>query len=170
MTYSDSSDEDEVYSVDCAPLVASLAQVAEAYLPYVAGMMTLPSTAFEFYYKDRNGTPRYVRKSCRWVSPLIQSCSAMNFASASDEQLNALMQACEPASFGRGGEDVLDESYRKAGKLDATAFSTPLVPERTDLARIVHDFLLAGENNKLDIVMELYKLNVYGTMRPLPIW
>ena len=72
------------------------------------------------------------------------------------------MQACQPASFGRGGEDVLDESYRKAGKLDASAFATPLVPERTDLARIVRDFLLEGEDNKLDVMMELYKLNIYG--------
>lgn len=72
------------------------------------------------------------------------------------------MHACEPASFGRGGQDVMDESYRKAGKLDASSFATPIVPERTDLVRIVPDFLLEGEDNKTAIQMEIYKLNIYG--------
>ncbi|KZV73794.1 hypothetical protein PENSPDRAFT_574026 [Peniophora sp. CONT] len=90
------------------------------------------------------------------------SCSAINLASATREQLDALMLACQPASFGHGGETVLDETYRKAGKLDASAFATPLVPERTDLAKIVHDFLFEGEQNKLSVAMELYKLNIYG--------
>ena len=63
------------------------------------------------------------------------------------------MQACEPASFGRDGEDILDESYRKAGKLDASSFATPIVPERTDLVRIVPDFLLEGQENKTAVEM-----------------
>ena len=86
----------------------------------------------------------------------------INLIQASGEQLEALMHACEPASFGRDGEDVMDESYRKAGKLDASSFATPIVPERTDLVRIVYDFLLEGEDNETTMEMEMYKLNVYG--------
>ena len=77
------------------------------------------------------------------------------------------MSACEPATFGRSGEDVMDESYRKAGKLDVSRFATPFVPERTDLVRIVPEFLLEGEDNKTAVEMELYKLNIYGKFSTL---
>ena len=40
----------------------------------------------------------------------------MSGTSAQDvEALNQLERACEPATFGRNAEDVLDETYRKAG-------------------------------------------------------
>jgi hypothetical protein len=35
-----------------------------------------------------------------------------------------LLEACDPATFGLSDRDVLDEQYRKAGKLDANRFST----------------------------------------------
>ncbi|KZV73770.1 hypothetical protein PENSPDRAFT_602316 [Peniophora sp. CONT] len=138
---SDSSED----SSDWASFLALFSELAEAHPPYVAGTLPLPSTAFDLYYKDANGGSHVV-----------------NLVSASSEQLEALMLACEPASFGRGGEDVMDEDYRKAGKLDVSRFSTPIVPERTTLARIVSDFLLEGEESKTGVEMELYKLNIYG--------
>ena len=36
--------------------------------------------------------------------------------------------ACKRTEFGRNGENVFDESYRKAGKMDLTSFSTLLDP------------------------------------------
>ena len=42
--------------------------------------------------------------------------------------IDVLLQQCQPASFGVGGEEVYDESYRKALKLDGTKFSSNLHP------------------------------------------
>jgi hypothetical protein len=48
----------------------------------------------------------------------------IDFASATSEDLDLLTAACDPATFGRGNEDVYDESYRKAVKMDASNFSS----------------------------------------------
>ena len=74
----------------------------------------------------------------------------------------ALAAACEPASFGRGQEAILDETYRKAGKMDASVFMTRFDVERAGLMRVVHAGLLAGRSEHRNIRAELYKLNVYG--------
>ena len=42
----------------------------------------------------------------------------------SPKDFEHLLRACQPASFGRAGEAVLDEKYRKAGKLDRSQFAT----------------------------------------------
>ena len=42
----------------------------------------------------------------------------------SPKDFEHLLKACQPASFGRAGEAVLDERYRKAGKLDRSQFAT----------------------------------------------
>ncbi|KAI0310143.1 hypothetical protein OF83DRAFT_1071034 [Amylostereum chailletii] len=91
-----------------------------------------------------------------------ESAHRINVASATVDQLLSLADECDPASFGRGNEDVLDETYRKAGKLDNTFFSTPFVPERTTLIDLIRDELLEGPEHARPISAELYKLNVYG--------
>ena len=72
------------------------------------------------------------------------------------------MQACEPAPFGLNDKDVLDETYRKAGKMDSELFSMPLVPEHTDLVKVLRGHLLEGTDSTRKLKIELYKLNVYG--------
>lgn len=74
------------------------------------------------------------------------------------EQLEALAQQCQPASFGRGQQDVQDPSYRKAGKLDTTQFSTPFNLAGSGILDVLKDEMLI----KHDLRAELYKLNVYG--------
>ena len=44
------------------------------------------------------------------------------------KSFNDLLKACVPATFGLDGEDILDETYRKAGKLDRSQFSTDFRP------------------------------------------
>jgi hypothetical protein len=63
-------------------------------------------------------------------------------------------------------EDVLDETYRKAGKLDLECFApSPLLDSvRTDLLRIIRNYLLEGTQSMNNIKAELYKLNVYGML------
>ena len=61
-------------------------------------------------------------------------------------------------------QDVYDETYRKAGKLDAADFGLKFDPVQAGLLDIVHAELVEeGRRKRLPIRAELYKLNVYGT-------
>ena len=57
----------------------------------------------------------------------------------------------------------MDETYRKAGKMDSDRFAPILDLFHTDLMKIIHDCLLEGTESTRRIKTELYKLNVYGT-------
>ncbi|KZV68806.1 hypothetical protein PENSPDRAFT_633916 [Peniophora sp. CONT] len=127
-----------------AGILESVSELMKSRLPYTAGTLALPSSAFTLYYEEKD------------------SAKSIDLLKASDDELERLTKACDTATFGRGNEDVLDKTYRTAGKLDAARFATTLVPERTELSRIVHDFMLEGKDNTREIVMELYKLNIYG--------
>ncbi|EMD42338.1 hypothetical protein CERSUDRAFT_42551 [Gelatoporia subvermispora B] len=89
------------------------------------------------------------------------NCSRIDLLNATEEELQDLAQGCEPATFGKGGEDVLDETYRKSGKLDVTSFATNFHPQSCGLLSIVRGDLLEGDRER-PIQAELYKLNVYG--------
>ena len=56
----------------------------------------------------------------------------------------------------------MDETYRKARKMDTEHFTTPIVPYHTDLIKIVRNYLLEGADSTREIKVELYKLNVYS--------
>ena len=58
---------------------------------------------------------------------------------------------------------MLDETYRKAGKMDSECFSPMLDLSHTDLIKIIREYLLEGIQSTKNIRSELYKLNVYGT-------
>ena len=91
------------------------------------------------------------------------ACRFLDFTeSANDAQaLSQLADACEPAKFGKGTETVLDETYRKAGKMDPENFKTGLDVDACGLVDTVQTGLLP-EKKLRDIKAELYKLNVYG--------
>ena len=57
------------------------------------------------------------------------------------EDFEHLLQACQPASFGRGGEAVLDDKYRKAGKLDRSEFATNFCPYESGIVDVVTQLL-----------------------------
>ena len=86
----------------------------------------------------------------------------IDFNDTDDEQLKHLSETCDKATFGLNKEDVLDESYRKAGKLDSSNICTKLDPERSGLINIIRYNLLQGNASTKPIKAELYKLNVYG--------
>ncbi|CAI6289386.1 unnamed protein product [Periconia digitata] len=83
-----------------------------------------------------------------------------------------LLDACQPASFGRGGEAVLDEKYRKAGKLDRSEFATNFCPYEAGIIDVLTQLLVPEYKyrNLNSIKAELYKLNIYsapnGKFRP----
>ena len=56
----------------------------------------------------------------------------------------------------------MDETYRKAGKMDPECFSLMLDLSQTNLKELICDYLLEGTQKK-DIIAEQYKLNVYRT-------
>ncbi|KAL8752952.1 MAG: hypothetical protein Q9199_005391 [Rusavskia elegans] len=82
----------------------------------------------------------------------------------------ALVQRCEPATFGLENRNVLDEGYRKAGKLDNTAFSTNFHPHDFGIVDAVQQILMpytmggaqGNSNQPHGVRAELYKLNVYS--------
>ena len=86
----------------------------------------------------------------------------LNLESATLEDLDSLIAACDPATFGRGDEDVYDESYRKAVKMDASNFAVQFDPAASGLLKTIENQLLQGDTEKMRIKAELYKLNIYG--------
>jgi hypothetical protein len=72
-----------------------------------------------------------------------------------------LVAGTQPASFGLQGKDVIDESYRKASKLDTSAFSTNFCPYATGIIDVIGQTLLPKLPSSVQgIRAELYKLNV----------
>ena len=71
--------------------------------------------------------------------------------------------ACEPATFGRANEDVLDESYLKAGKMYTERFASKFDLELSRILPTVLSHLLIGSSDK-EFEAERYKLNVYSML------
>ncbi|XP_055334161.1 uncharacterized protein LOC129585485 [Paramacrobiotus metropolitanus] len=82
---------------------------------------------------------------------------------ATDAELELLARACVAATFGINQQDVFDETYRKAGKMDVDAFASKFNLERSGILTCIKDDLLDRTNYGRPIQCELYKLNVYGT-------
>ncbi|EIW85827.1 hypothetical protein CONPUDRAFT_98979, partial [Coniophora puteana RWD-64-598 SS2] len=113
--------------------------------------------------------PTHCRGTCEVPNDLLHlfysknaednQCSRINLSAASTDELAALASACQPATFGRNQENVLDETYRKAGKMDRSDFATLFHPGDIGLGPIIQNSLLCSDR---EFTMELYKLNVYG--------
>ena len=82
-----------------------------------------------------------------------------------------LLKACAPATFGKKGEEVLDESYRKAIKLDSDQFCTSFNPHEVGIVDTIAQSMLPAiaqpfsgldstHEEHLGVIAELYKLNV----------
>lgn len=84
----------------------------------------------------------------------------MDLANANDPKLHTLVGACERASFGLDKKDILDETYRKAWKMDSSRFSTSFDIVNTGILDHVYAKLTPGSPDM--IRPELYKLNAYG--------
>jgi hypothetical protein len=66
----------------------------------------------------------------RWDSVGGDVSGKLSFPVAPEKKQNLqrLVEDCQPATFGLDGENVYDERIRKAGKLEATEFSTSFSP------------------------------------------
>ncbi|KAM0421386.1 hypothetical protein ACHAPT_010921 [Fusarium lateritium] len=86
------------------------------------------------------------------------------------DNLDRLLADMNPATFGRGGEHVYDESYRKASKLDPSSFTTNFCPYTSGIMDVVSQVLLPNplSEKQRSIKAELYKLNVCSHHPLLP--
>ncbi|KAG6831031.1 hypothetical protein H0H87_006520 [Tephrocybe sp. NHM501043] len=125
-------------------ILDSLAEAVTNKPPFCTG--TVPTTSSECILFYKKGL----------------TASWLNLSDAAEHELEALAHACMPATFGRNNEDVLDESYRKAGKLDIDDFSTKLSIECIGLTNRICAQLLDCADDDKTIKAEMYKLNVYG--------
>lgn len=87
----------------------------------------------------------------------------IDLANATEDQLVHLSQICAAATFGRNHEDVLDETYRKARKLDRCDFACHYDPIQSGLVRVACGDILAAKDGSRPVRAELYKLNIYGS-------
>ncbi|KAJ6529901.1 hypothetical protein DFH09DRAFT_809686, partial [Mycena vulgaris] len=69
---------------------------------------------------------------------------------------------CHPGTFGVAQEDVLDESYRKAGKMDLSRFAARLDVVASGLIDAIAPDILQGQtaDGGRALTAEMYKLNV----------
>lgn len=78
------------------------------------------------------------------------------------ESLSKLIKDCQPAVFGLKGENVLDETYRKAAKMDSSRFSSDFCPYSREIVDTIAQVLLptvSGAVGTKGVRAELYKLN-----------
>ncbi|KAH9968347.1 hypothetical protein BGW80DRAFT_1209092, partial [Lactifluus volemus] len=135
-----------------SPIEQLLAPLQESIIhkpPFVAGSLQLPPSHLSLLYKVTSSEGNHATRH-------------IDFANATPEELEQLIQACGTASFGCGTEDVTDETYRKAKRMDKDSFSAWLVPDNNDLVKIMRDYLLEGTDSDRKIKIELQNLNVYS--------
>ncbi|KAK6984888.1 Fe2OG dioxygenase domain-containing protein [Favolaschia claudopus] len=115
--------------------------------PYTAGVHHLKPEELAIYYSVDGDHPREI-----------------NLGNASKNELQDLAAACQKATFGLNQEDVLDETYRKAGKMDLDKFATRLDVLSSGLLAAIRPTIMQGqaEADNKTLIAELYKLNVYG--------
>ncbi|KAK6440867.1 hypothetical protein LTR95_002909 [Oleoguttula sp. CCFEE 5521] len=94
--------------------------------------------------------------------PSGHGCALQLPCADNDPAKAALLQACGAATFGLGGQDILDETYRKALKLDTSDFCTDFCPYSCGMVAIVDQLLVPSYDEQRSVRAELYKLNVYG--------
>ncbi|OJJ72730.1 hypothetical protein ASPBRDRAFT_54535 [Aspergillus brasiliensis CBS 101740] len=78
--------------------------------------------------------------------------------------LQQLINDCAPATFGKNNEDVLDPTYRKAGKLGPAHFATSFHPADLGILDEIERKLLPSFNvgTNRTLIADLYKLNIYS--------
>ncbi len=134
---------------------------------YTSSVCEIPPDQCYLYFRDAENVAKYA--FFLLISDYLNFFSSLNFAAATQDDLARLHKACDPAPFGRGNETVLDETYRKAEKLDLSHFATSFELCNTAiLGKIHHDLIEGKQADKRVIRAEPYKLNVYGEANLLP--
>ncbi|KAF7338753.1 Fe2OG dioxygenase domain-containing protein [Mycena sanguinolenta] len=140
------SDSQSPHATDVEEQLEVLRSSLTVQVPYTGGVYPVKVEDLVIYYdaEGENGPRR------------------IDLGKATEKDLAELTAACQKATFGVGGADVLDESYRKAGKMDIERFAARF--DVSGLLETVAPEILQGQNTDEDKFLkpELYKLNVYG--------
>lgn len=86
-----------------------------------------------------------------------------------EADLTRLVQHSQPATFGRRGREIYDESHRKSLKMDPTTFCTTLDPYSLGIIDTVAQVLLPSVFDCITrraVQAELYRLNVSPMLFP----
>ncbi|KAJ7138634.1 hypothetical protein C8R46DRAFT_1234435 [Mycena filopes] len=133
---------------DIAHHLKVLREALDVPIPYTGGIHPVRAEDLTIYYDGDKG----------------RSATRVDLGNATDAELVELAAACDPATFGVNEKDVLDETYRKAGKLDLSKFASRLDVVASGLIRAISPDMLLGQavDDDKTLQAELYKLNVYG--------
>ncbi|KAF8990133.1 hypothetical protein BDZ89DRAFT_1173686 [Hymenopellis radicata] len=113
---------------------------------FTSGTCKIPVEQCDLYYKG--------------TSPSV--ATYLNLANATDAEMAQLVVACDAAPFGRGSETVVDETYRRARKLDLSRFALPFELAGTGIInKIYRDLVKSDTALHRFIRAEPYKLNIY---------
>ncbi|RMZ41000.1 hypothetical protein CA14_001659 [Aspergillus flavus] len=100
----------------------------------------------------------------------------LNHASAdsSPAALQQLASDCSPATFGRGSQDILDPSFRQAGKMEPANFATTFHPADLRIITLIERILLPSVINEPasskvipSSLVEPWTLTIYGQLDAL---
>ncbi|KPI38516.1 uncharacterized protein AB675_4234 [Cyphellophora attinorum] len=80
-----------------------------------------------------------------------------------EDALDRLLASCEPATFGYQGQDILDNEYRKALKLEPSRFCIDFHPADHGILQTIADTMLRLRTGSYSLSAVLYKLNIYET-------
>ncbi|KAF9017792.1 hypothetical protein BDZ89DRAFT_1140493 [Hymenopellis radicata] len=116
---------------------------------YTSGICEISTEQCGLYYRDRTADKDTVSHY-------------LNLATATEDELSRLISFSDAAPFGRGNETVLDDTYRKAHKLDVSQFSTVFDLAGTPiLNKVSQDLVDMTVSLKRAVRAERYKLNIY---------
>ncbi|KAF9020654.1 hypothetical protein BDZ89DRAFT_1072067, partial [Hymenopellis radicata] len=114
---------------------------------FTSGTCKVPVEQCDLYYKGTSAS----------------AATHLNLANATDAEMAQLVAACDVAPFGRGSETVVDETYRKAHKLDLSRFALPFELAGTGIINKTYQDLVKSDTVlRRFIRAEPYKLNIYG--------
>ncbi len=131
-----------------------------------------PSTSFST--RPRQSAPVTIRWDMSGLSHADDSLCRRKVTlpatqKADRDALSGLIKDCQPATFGLKGQDVYDETYRKALKMNPDAFCSTFDPYSTGIIDIVAQMLLPSfghSTTRRAVDAKLYKLNVSGLVEP----
>ncbi|KAJ6469401.1 hypothetical protein C8R45DRAFT_908810 [Mycena sanguinolenta] len=143
------SDSQPSHATDVDDQLQVLRNSLSVQVPYTGGVYPVKVEDLSIYYDtEGENNPRCLHR--------------IDLGNATEDELAELTAACQKATFRVGGADVLDESYRKAGKMDLGRFAPRF--DVSGLLETVAPEILKGQNSGEDkfLKAEPYKLNVYG--------
>ncbi|KAF5238711.1 hypothetical protein FANTH_10209 [Fusarium anthophilum] len=118
---------------------------------------------------DETGDSSDRSVTIRWDNKEQGRCRALTLPLSDDpvaqDGFNSLLADCQPATFGVGSQEVLDEEYRKAGKMNTEDFCTNFNPYEHGIVDTINQVLAQAsvtDARGLGVKAELYKLNVYS--------